>query len=177
MPTIELSAVGDPWTFARCALSAPAGCRLGIRGGIAVADVADEAEDHVASVLAWIGAPLLDPALPVIDLAVGVIATVVPALVAPAYLRFATDGGARDVVSRAKATCLLVANRRAAAGLRCGWLDGPVVRVDPARADPAIVRSTVGDLAAAIRALDDPHIAESFLDYCAIGALTKEEAS
>ncbi len=176
MTTFELATIDDPWTLARWAVSAPAGLRLGIRHRVAVAEVLGPPDD-VNDLRAWIAAPVLEPTPPLIDLAVGIIATTVPALDAPAFLRFATAGSTSAAAAHAKVTYLLVANRCVAAGLRCGWLEGPGLAVDPARVDASIVRAAVCVLAAGLRALDDPHVAESFLDYCAIRANPKEEAS
>ena len=163
---------GDgPCALARRSLSAPRGARVTIRQNGAVIEACG-APAEIARIVAWLASAEVGSTPPVVELAAGFIATVVPPLTTPTFLRFAVSGAADDRVACAQATYLLIANRQLAAGLRCGWLDGPGVVVDPAAVDGGLVAATVRDLVDGIRALADQPIAESFLDYCGLADAT-----
>jgi hypothetical protein len=100
---------------------------------------------------------------PVVDVTVGILEVAVPELTAPAFLRLALPEG--DPIDGARAAFLLVANADLHAAIG-GWADGPGLAVDPADAEPAVLRRELAAVGEALRALGEPRIARSYLALC-----------
>lgn len=99
--------------------------------------------------------------LAVVGLATGTLATALPPLARPVFLRLASEE--TDVVDRARATYLGLA----AADLRAcrpAWSGGPGVAVDPSQVDRACLAAEIHALGRALRVLGDETIARSYLE-------------
>lgn len=97
----------------------------------------------------------------VLDVAIGVMTTVLPELAPPVFLRLAPPDA--EVVDHARQVYL----RRANSALRlcvAGWRDGAGVLVDRTPADPAALAAEVHELGRGLRALGEPAVARSYLD-------------
>lgn len=100
--------------------------------------------------------------LPIVDVAAGVLATVLPSFTAPAFLRLGRPAG--PFLDRARTAFL----RAASAELRTcagGWQDGPGVLVDRcALGGREALAAEVHEIARALRALGDEDVARSYLE-------------
>jgi hypothetical protein len=101
-----------------------------------------------------------DRELPVIDFASGVLATRVPPLAAPVFLRLAPPASA--LVDEARAAYLLAA-APALRAARAGWREGPGVAVEPG-GDRDLLGEEVHQVGLALRALGDERVARSYLE-------------
>jgi hypothetical protein len=102
----------------------------------------------------------LPDVLPVVRHAPGGLGLAAPTLASPTFLRLAAPAGFE--VDAARRAYL----RRAGAACRAaipGWLDGPGLAVDPRRADAAVLRRELDEVALAVDALGDPRVAASYL--------------
>jgi hypothetical protein len=104
---------------------------------------------------------LADAGLDAIDFAAGVLATRLPPLAGPVFLRLAAP--ASDLVDEARAAYLLVAGPELEA-CRPGWIGGPGVAVDPASAERAPLEEEIHHVARALRALSDETVARHYLE-------------
>jgi hypothetical protein len=99
--------------------------------------------------------------VPTVDVTVGVMATVLPALAPPVFLRLAMAVG--GVVDRARAAFLSAADG-ALHTCRAEWRDGPGVLVEQAAADTGALAIEVHALGRSLGALGVEPIARSYLE-------------
>jgi hypothetical protein len=110
---------------------------------------------------------MTDTSPPVVDVTAGVMATVLPPIVPPVFLRLAPP--ADGVTDRARQAYL----ERADAQLRtctAGWRDGPGVLV--AGPASAALAAEVHELGRGLRALAEPALAADYLDLVTSPAAT-----
>ena len=97
----------------------------------------------------------------IVDVTPGVIATALPALDGPTFLRLATPVG--DPIDRAREVFLMRCDQQ----LRCGagaWIGGPGLIVqDPAVVDVRALAREVHEVGNILRLLADPTIAAGYL--------------
>ncbi len=100
--------------------------------------------------------------LPIVDVTAGVLATTLPSITAPLFLRLGRPGGL--VVDRARRAflCAASADLRRCAG---GWHDGPGALVERCAPDGRdALAAEVHELARGLRALGDEDVARSYLE-------------
>jgi hypothetical protein len=166
----DVSAVADdPLVYARMSSrSGPVRITLCHRAPVAELRCPVTALTAALRGIVGLWAPDPCPALPIVDLALGVLEAVAPPLVAPAFVRlFAATAAppAAPVVDRARATYLLTANARLRSG-KGGWRDGPGLTVDPAYSDRTTLGGELFEVGHALQALGEERIARSYLELC-----------
>ncbi len=101
---------------------------------------------------------------PTLDVTVGLMATVLPPLAPPVFLRLAPP--VDDLVDRARSVFVSAANPDLRT-CRADWRDGAGVLVERAAPDTRALAAEVHALGRALRALGDERIARSYLELMA----------
>lgn len=156
------AAADDPRRLARIS-SHPGPARITLRRRAPVAERACEATALGEALIGLVGA--LRPADPaeatVVDVRVGVLTAGAPVVTAPVFLRLGEPDC--DVVGRARATFLLIANAHLRSG-KGGWINGPGLAVDPQASDRAHLQQELLDVGHGLAALGDADLAASYLE-------------